>query len=281
MRRHPCRGWKTGIGILALAAAGCIPAPPPPPSIIVYGDSLTSQSSSYIGYFLAQQRPGWNRYFRSYGGTAICDYLDEMNADGNLNAKVVVIQFSGNDMSPCMAGSPAESAAWFARYRTDASYAANLWKARGARVLFVGNPRGVCAQPPHPLDDVYRQVAAQYGMRFTDAPALALTVELQPAEGAPTAPPIDPLTAAASEPALVAASQWPCAAPAVPTRVFAFAMPCLSFEDAAHGCVGGSIAVRDGTAGAPGAHFDRHGSYSAGGFRFGVNIATEAARLMA
>jgi hypothetical protein len=245
--------------------------------VIVYGDSLTSQSASYISYFLAQKRPGWRRYVRHYGGTALCDFLDEMRADANLNAKVVVIQFSGNDMSPCMSGAASETPAWYARYRQDAQYAANLWKGRGARILFVGNPRGVCAVPPHPLDDTYRQVAAQYGMNFTDAPELALTLDIQPLLGGSAA--ATPPPGITGEPALLAVSSWPCAV-SVPSRVFAYAMPCLSFEDAAHGCVIGTISVRNGTAASPATHFDQHGTYSAGAFRFGTTIATEAAKLM-
>jgi len=275
-------GLTLVFAFVAVTAVACVPAPPPPPSIVFYGDSITSETQSYVEFLLAKQRPGWRRYFRTYGGTAICDYLDEMRADGNLNAKVVVIQFSGNALSPCMAGIAPETLNWYLKYRSDATTAASIWKARGTRVLFVGNLRGVCATPPHQLDATYRSVATQYGMRFTDAPSLALTVVLEPAAAgsAAAAPPAVYAAGTKPEPTLVAASSWPCSAPTAPTRVFAFQMPCLSFEDAAHGCVGGMITVRDGTASSPGGHFDRHGTYSSGAWRFGGAIANAAAALM-
>jgi hypothetical protein len=296
------------VGLLSLGGAACVPssAPPPPPrTILIYGDSLTNQSKSFLTNALQKQAPGWRILVRSFGGTAICDYLQAMRDDGAQNAKVVVIEFSGNSLTNCMAGAPSHTQAWLDKYRADASTAASIWRARGAKVLFVGTPAGVCAPVPHPLDGVYRSVAASYGMTFSDAPERALTVTLQPAPvgssavttGQAPAPVYAPGTA--PEPSVQAQSGWPCATPDVPTDVFAFEMTCLPSEGAAQGCSNTTAAdgtpqsviqVRDGTAAAPGGHFPCPGhtgtgtapctTYSAGISRFAGAIATETLKLL-
>ena len=40
---------------------------------------------------------------RTFGGTAPCDWLEEMRHDaGTLHPTIVVIEFSGNALTPCM-----------------------------------------------------------------------------------------------------------------------------------------------------------------------------------
>src|SRR5262245_7010464 len=44
-----------------------------------------------------------NVWTRTFGGTAICDWFDEMRADvDQIRPAVVVIEFSGNALTPCM-----------------------------------------------------------------------------------------------------------------------------------------------------------------------------------
>jgi hypothetical protein len=177
-------------------AAACKPAPPPA-TVILYGDSLSQQSTSHVSSILRSVRPGWRPLFRNYGGTALCDWLDEMRNDGDESARVVVIQFSGNSLTPCMTRNGSSgtctlttqqhciqpgSQQWKDKYRADALAAVRIWKPRGARVLFVGSPRGVCFPTPHPLDGEYQQVVAaegsNYPLFFSAAPEHALTVTL-------------------------------------------------------------------------------------------------------
>jgi hypothetical protein len=285
-----------------------VPAGPPPATVLIYGDSLTSQSRDYLTQQLEEQAPGWRVIVRSFGGTAICDYLDAMQSDGDEGAELVVIQFSGNSGTPCMGGTPYASQAWLDKYRADADTAADIWQARGVEVLFVGSPRGVCETAPHPLDAGYQAVAAEHGAVFSDAPERALSVTLQPDPLLP--PAVTGLTQQADPPAYAAgeepemsvraASSWPCTPPAEPTDVFAFEMPCLPEETEALGCetttaADGSsellIAVRDGTAEAPGGHFPCLGytgtgsdpctTYSAGIARFGGAMVAEILTLLA
>jgi hypothetical protein len=119
-------------------------------------------------------------------------------------------------------------------------------------------------------------------MAFSNAAELALTVMLQPAPTGATSPAVvesasAPVYSAATEPeaALTAATTWPCAAPATSTLTFAFEMPCRSSELSNAACVGGLIAVRDGTAAAPGGHFS-----ASGASRFGQAIAAQTVPLM-
>ena len=299
-------GLPVLVAAVALIAAGCVgsaaPPPPPPKTVLFYGDSLTNQSKSVIVSRMQKQAPGWRVVVKSFGGTAMCDWLTDMRNASGENAKVIVIQLSGNAFTECMTGILPETQQWLNKYRADAAAAANIWKARGARVLFVGSPRGVCRPVPHPLDAVYQSVAAQYGMTFSDAPERALTVTLEPApptEATEVAEPPVYAAGEAPEPSVQALTSWPCATPDVPTEVFAFEMPCLPIETAAHGCrtvtaADGStqsvIQVRDGTPSAPGGHFECPGytgtgwepctSYSGGISRFAGAIATETVKLL-
>jgi hypothetical protein len=193
------------LGVFCLGvAAACRPAPPPA-TVIFYGDSLSQQSTSHIDSTVRSLRPGWRPVFRNHGGTAICDWLDDMRNDGDENARVVVIQFSGNSLTSCMtrpgasgmcslgnyaACIPHGSQMWKDKYRADAAAAVSIWKPRGARILFVANPGGVCQAPPHALDATYQQVVAAhsagYPLFFTTAPQQALTVTLEGKLDAPT-----------------------------------------------------------------------------------------------
>ncbi|MEX0663529.1 MAG: SGNH/GDSL hydrolase family protein [Acidimicrobiia bacterium] len=270
------RGRGAALIGLVLIAAACRPArppPPPPPTVIVYGDSLTNGSKAFIEAGIAKRRPGWRVVIRSFGGTAICDWLAQMQKDGGLNARVVIVQFSGNALTPCMAAStPAGSPGYLAKYTTDANAAAAIWTARGVKVGFVASPGPFLEPPPlfpapHVLDGVYSSVAAARaasGVTFSNAPEMALAV----------------------------------ADPSVPGQfVFPLRMPCLPHELTLPGCVMDltdntlKIQVRDGLppdAGNPTSrgHFCpiAHASpcpvYASGAFRFGDAIAATASTLM-
>ena len=299
-RRRRRAGLLGLVGIVGLVGAACTPAAPPPATVLIYGDSLTNQSRQYLTDQLADQAPGWRVLIRSFGGTALCDYLDAMQQDGDEGAQLVVVQFSGNAGTSCMGGTPYGSQAWIDKYRADAEAAASLWQGRGVQVLFVGSPRGVCETAPHPLDAGYQSAAAAHGAEFSDSPERALTVTLQPA--LPEVPDVSiqqaqpPVYAAGEEPepSVRASSSWPCAPPDVATEVFAFEMACLPGETEAMGCetatagdgsTASAIPVRDGTAAAPGGHFPCPGytgtgfepctTYSAGIVRFGGAITAE------
>ena len=155
-----------GVGAVVLGAACRAPAPPPPPpSVIVYGDSLTTQSYNNIAAGLA--RPGWDVIIRQYPGTAICDWLPQMTSDGNLNAKLVIMEFTGNMFTSCTQNRGGFNTV----YSLDSRTVANLWASRGVKVLWVSPPGAQGTTGPAPLRAIDQGVANQYGQSFVDAGA--------------------------------------------------------------------------------------------------------------
>jgi hypothetical protein len=256
------------VGAIAAIGAACVPytpPPPPPPTVIVYGDSLTSESRTYINDRITAARPGWRVLNRDYPGTALCDWFEEMEADGDENAQLVVLQFSGNT-NPCMSNHAPNTPLWLTRYTADTDEAVSLWEARGVHVLIVNSPLSAnedVSKLPSVLDAAYQDVA--------DAHPGAATFSSAPGE-------------AVSE-----------ADPDIPgQRFYMFEMPCIP-EDIgpATGC--GELtpdfaAVRDSVTDplpGPGGHFCRHSGvwpcdvYSSGVTRYGGAIADAAVALMA
>lgn len=175
------------VGAIAAVGAACMPVtppPPPPPTVIVYGDSLTTEAHQVVIDTIEDAKPGTRVLVRHFPGTAICDWFDHMEEDGDEGAVAVVLQFTGNDQ-PCMGNHLPGTALWKTRYTSDADHAVSVWADRGVPVLLVGNPQpqSVTAQPPHPLDEAYALVAAGYPgiATFTAAPAEALsTLDVAP-----------------------------------------------------------------------------------------------------
>ena len=79
------------------------------PRIVLYGDSLSSESQGFFAEFLIRNGIT-DVQTRSFGGTALCDYLDDMREDAAvLHPTTVVIEFSGNAFTPCMRSLPADT----------------------------------------------------------------------------------------------------------------------------------------------------------------------------
>jgi hypothetical protein len=64
--------------------------------VIMYGDSLLEQASPYLRS---------SDEVRAYGGTALCDWVDNIaRASAVEQPSVLVVEFVGNDLTPCMKG---------------------------------------------------------------------------------------------------------------------------------------------------------------------------------
>ena len=88
------------VGVVSTAAAAGADADPP--VVILYGDSLAWESQDH---FVAAVTLGTDAAAigRSFGGTALCDYLDIMRDDAlTLRPAAVVLEFSGNRFTTCM-----------------------------------------------------------------------------------------------------------------------------------------------------------------------------------
>ena len=111
--------------LLALLVAG-LAAPiahaAPGDRVLVYGDSLTAEAKPYIEGFVAGV--GHTRALvRGAPGGATCDLFDLMGYDAHHeHPAVVVLQFSGNNLTRCMQdarGKALQGDAWLAKYRAD------------------------------------------------------------------------------------------------------------------------------------------------------------------
>jgi DNA-binding transcriptional LysR family regulator len=145
-----------------IALAGCT-------DIVVYGDSLTAQSSAQI----QTNAGGKSVVVRAGPGTALCDWVPQMAADrATEHPKTVVIAFAGN-VGTCVASAWAKGGAAAAV----ANYEAALRAVRRAypteRIIVVGavaarNQPGWAAFVGNPqLNAMYQRVAAQIGATYS------------------------------------------------------------------------------------------------------------------
>lgn len=96
--------------------------------VLVYGDSLIEQASPYLRT---------TDQVRAFGGTALCDWVDKMARAANAEQpSVMVVEFVGNDLTPCMQNyqTPDEVRA---KYEADM---ARLKQRVDAPILWVGAP---------------------------------------------------------------------------------------------------------------------------------------------
>jgi acetyl esterase/lipase len=112
-------------------------------SVVLYGDSLASEAQTHFKVALASAGIT-DVHARTFGGTALCDWLDEMRVDAvDLRPSVAVIEFSGNAFTPCMqdsSGAPLRGDAYYAKYHADAVEALRTFSATNTRVILVGAP---------------------------------------------------------------------------------------------------------------------------------------------
>jgi hypothetical protein len=112
-----------------------------PAQVAVYGDSLAMQAKPYFKMLMAAADQSSTIYYSSFVGTAICDWLPRMRqlaATAHLEA--VMLEFSGNAMTSCMAGVRYYTPAYYAKYRADAMAALSIWVPTGVHVFLVGAP---------------------------------------------------------------------------------------------------------------------------------------------
>lgn len=244
-------------------AAGIVPDPAAPVAwvapeplsarrVVLYGDSLASQSQQFFVAALAAAGVA-KVTTRTFGGTAICDWLPQMRADAvALRPDAVVVEFSGNALTPCMRGldgTPLGGPAYFQKYAADADAVLDIFAAGRGLVFFAGAPISRGAERAHDpgtpsLHAIYAALAqsSPFG-RYADAGASVL------ADG-----------------------RWTETLPCMPTE------PCtggrdgtgkpvnvVRAPDGAHFCPGAPAAVRGVTAACP--------VWSSGSWRFGTAMA--------
>jgi hypothetical protein len=247
IRRFLRKRTITWIGLAAATAlvlAACTPFPPPsqPPKVILYGDSLSVESWDTFKLVIENHGVAVAEN-RTMGGTAICDWFDEMEADKEaILPSAVVLEFVGNTQPACMNGLTGQAA--LEKYGADLQHAIDIWKPRGVKVFVAAPPPkvlgGGTSEAQNPYRDMYFLSAVSNGQGFVDAGHAAVW---------------NPITG-----------------------LYQFHMPCLPDEGADLGCNNGLIQVRDGR---DGLHFCPSGSrplpctneYVSGSRRFGFEMA--------
>ena len=171
----------------AALAEPSLPAPPvvdtigplTRPVVVLYGDSLAWESrQAFTEWFTG--RPSVEVMTRTFGGTAICDWLDQMAADAvSLAPGIVVVEFSGNSFTPCMqdaAGVQLTGDAVTERYLVDAAAVIALFAPIGTKVVFAGAPvSGPTSAVVGRMNSLYADLADRHeGVWYEDAGAAVL-----------------------------------------------------------------------------------------------------------
>ncbi len=148
-----------------------LPVAPGQSTVILYGDSLASEAQGYFRDALAAAGVG-NVRTSTFGGTAICDWLDRMRFDAAaLHPTAVVVEFSGNALTPCMLDGRGQSLAvavnaYYRKYMNDAREVLRIFATSGTRVYFASAPKTRVAEEANDanaglLNTVYADLAAE------------------------------------------------------------------------------------------------------------------------
>jgi hypothetical protein len=148
-----------------------LPVAPDQSTIVLYGDSLASEAADHFRDALTSAGVGHVRT-STFGGTAICDWLDRMRFDAaTLHPTAVVVEFSGNALTPCMMDSQGQSLAvavntYYRKYMNDAREVLRIFATSGTRVYFASAPKTrVAEEASDPnaglLNTVYADLAAE------------------------------------------------------------------------------------------------------------------------
>jgi hypothetical protein len=213
------------------------------PTVTLYADSLGFESAEVVADLLG----GSVRFdSSSLPGVAMCDLIGALERAPEKAPDVAVLQFSGNNLTPCMKdadGHELDDAAVVDKYAADVDTVISILRSRGSRVVLAAAPRTAFSERAEEVNTVYSWTAIRWHARgepvsYVDTAALLLT----------------------------------------PNRAFTPRLPCLPNEHAEQGCApDGTIAVRsvDGTHFCP---MDTGGKtvcpvWSSGAHRFGFALA--------
>jgi hypothetical protein len=140
--------------------------------IALYGDSLGMESAQTFEY-LAGTSDALTLLW-AFGGAAICDDLGDMTNDvATLHPTVAVIEFSGDNQTPCMAAYRKGTAAYYEKYQNDAQTAINIFRSNGIPVVLIGAPPDASTDRTaniNFLNQIYASLAARNsGVLYVDA----------------------------------------------------------------------------------------------------------------
>ncbi len=134
-RRGLALAGVVAAAVVVAVAIGVVRQPPADPEgrVVLYGDSLSFEAHGAFAAELAATTRS-DLVTRVVPGTSPCDHLAAMEADRALRPDVVVIQFVGNNASPCALGPDGQRLVGQAladRTEADVRSAVELWAAAG------------------------------------------------------------------------------------------------------------------------------------------------------
>ena len=170
-----CIGVVIGIGVVLVARFSRHPSST---RIALYGDSLSMQSAQDFEYLSTVA--GAPVLLRAYNGWAVCDVLPRIPGDvSSWGPTVAVLEFSGDNFTPCMRGYEIGTAPYYAKYRADMQAALDDLLRHHVRVVLVGVPLdawpSISANVVY-LNTMYQELAAaNRGVTYADAGASVLS----------------------------------------------------------------------------------------------------------
>lgn len=213
------------------------------PVAVLYGDSLGFEAGPYLTKALSGRTA---TRVAAVPGAALCDLLPMIADDARRHRPdIAILEFSGNNTTPCMAGTngrPLTGSALIDKYATDAEQAVTALRGADIPVYLVGAPRSRNSTTASQINDRYIQIADRWSTRGEDVHYVDAGAAVLLADGS-----------------------------------FTEGLPCLSMETADMGCTGGLIRVRADD----GVHFcpTNHGPtqacpvWSSGAYRFARAMA--------
>ncbi len=129
-------GWSLVLAALVAVGPTVSAGQVPVRRVSVFGDSLMTEAADPFAVDLGADATVSESVFP---GTAPCDWSTEMTADAATHPTAVVLEFSGNALTPCIAGADYETPAYFDQYGIDVSAAVDAYVNAGTHVFLVGN----------------------------------------------------------------------------------------------------------------------------------------------
>jgi len=183
-RRRAARLAAGGaVAVIVVVAVALLRQPPDEPGgrVVLYGDSLSLEARGAFTEALTDTS-GADVRVQALAGASPCDALGAMQQDVADPPDVAVIQFVGNNASPCTRGPGGEELtgdALAARTEADVRAAVELFAAAGSRVVLVGGPEtpGLPGGASEPIADAYNRIVNEWAgrdlgrVRYADAAA--------------------------------------------------------------------------------------------------------------
>ena len=134
------------IGAVLLSTAACLPVPPRTVQVSLIGDSLSTQAApSFLSDLHGVTNAVVSTTYNSYPGTAPCDWLTAQGGRPTVaqlaaaHPDVAVLEFVGNNSTPCIAAASASPGGVAGQYAADLTTIVHAFLAAGTpHVIVVG-----------------------------------------------------------------------------------------------------------------------------------------------